>query len=274
MRIIVTGANGFIGRHLISSLKNDKAEVFAFNGDVLGFSETKEKYDIVVHLASVTGNENMSADRKKGFEVNVIGTYEIIKYCKKNKSSLILASTCGVYGETNYSYPISEESILNPTGDYSLSKFLSEELCRRNQSLNNLENCIILRLFNIYGKGQKKGFIIPDIIEAIDSNNVLKLRNPESVRDLVYVEDCVKAIKLSMELNGFHTFNISSGLPIRNREIVEMAEKILNISILVDLPLVQSKPSYSVGSYEKAKSILNWSPKIDFFHGLSEIILK
>jgi nucleoside-diphosphate-sugar epimerase len=67
LKIIVTGANGFIGRHLISSLKTDKAEVSAYNGDVLRFSEIQEKYDTVVHLASVTGNEYMNADRKKRF---------------------------------------------------------------------------------------------------------------------------------------------------------------------------------------------------------------
>ncbi|MCW7472047.1 NAD-dependent epimerase/dehydratase family protein [Leptospira levettii] len=272
MSILITGSTGFIGSHLVSSLRKKNYKISEYVGDIRNISKFVQKFDTVVHLASATGNIQMQRNRKDGFDINVIGTAEVLEYCNKMNASLIFASTCGVYGETTADSLLREDMELNPLGDYAMSKFLAEELCRRSQLTSQSKNCVVLRLFNVYGRGQRKGFLIPDILESVESGGKLKLRNPNAVRDFVYVNDCVNAIILSLNLKGFHILNISSAKAVSNIELVRVMESILNRPILVEVSSSNEHIGYSIGDNGLAANILNWHPTFDLYQGLSEIL--
>ena len=90
------------------------------------------------------------------------------------------------YGPPNY-IPVDENHLLSPHNPYSNTKYLSEEICRGYANDYNMD-IVSLRLFNIYGKGQKGNFLIPDILRQIDSGQVI-LNDPRPKRDYIHVSD-------------------------------------------------------------------------------------
>ena len=166
MKILVTGGNGFIGKHLIQELNSYDHKVFILESNVLNKSNlTKEientDFDVVIHLAGLS--HVMDHSPTLLYETNVIGSQNLVsaieKFCDGKK--ILLASTCHVY--ENSETPITELSPLGPKSHYGASKLAMEFICNSEAIKNKI---ISLRLFNCIGFGQKDSFIIPKIIKS------------------------------------------------------------------------------------------------------------
>jgi nucleoside-diphosphate-sugar epimerase len=168
MKILVTGASGFLGKELVSELKNKKHDVFEYSidggKDILNKIQLKESLkniDTVIHLAAILDNNN-----PKLWEINVLGTKNIIEECATSKvKKFILLSSTGVYGET--SATLNENSEVKPENLYEKSKYEAEQIVLNHQEelhVNVIRSAMILGP-NTYWKNMfkilEKGFPLP-----------------------------------------------------------------------------------------------------------------
>ena len=204
-RILVTGAEGFIGKYLLDELGNRGVEYLAT--DVISEEIVqKENYrkvsllhkeeirkvvrdyqpDVVVHLAAIAlvTHENIP----EIYEVNVCGTENLLSVLaeeQKNKTRVVLMSTAGVYG--NQDAEFYDESLpYKPSNHYSFSKMITEYLSKEYEESLDIK---IVRPFNIIGTGQKETFLIPKLVkyfaERVDR---IPLGNISSIRDYISVD--------------------------------------------------------------------------------------
>ena len=303
MNILVTGACGFIGSHIIEKLvkKNYKVKAFTFynsrgsngwidtidkkilkevdvvSGDVRDHDfvlNHSKKIDVVFHLAALIGIPYSYYAPKSYIETNVIGTYNVLNASKINKiSKVIITSTSEVYG-TAKSIPILEDHSLNAQSPYAASKIGADQLALSFYRSYNVPVTII-RPFNTFGPRQSARAIIPTIITQILRNNKnIKLGNLSPTRDFTYVEDTadsfVQTIK-NRNITG-ETINIGNNFEVSIKDIVNIMRKDFgyNFNIIEDpkrIRVKQSEVFRLVASNNKAKKILKWTPKYSGIKG-------
>ncbi len=220
-KILVTGANGFIGKVLSRRLIKLGHEVFGLArsqaGAVAGFKKffsqditqsfaLKEDFDFVFHLAAHNVTHVGEQARKIYNQVNVKGTRNVIKAV--NTRHFVFLSTAKVYCEQGK--PIRENSPLLPLYDYEKSKLAAEIICAKEISPKKL---IIFRPVNIVGKGQAEKGVIPVFLKKAKAGETLEvLGSCFAVLQYLYVEDAVDAFLKVIEddkISGI--YNLSSG---------------------------------------------------------------
>jgi nucleoside-diphosphate-sugar epimerase len=272
--LIVTGADGFIGKYLVNEFKKKKIKIFSVGrkfGD-LRKSIVWEKFPnakCIIHLASINKSNDIFSEIVKD---NILINMNVIKYCEKKKCKLIYASSL-VYGQDSKS-PIKEDDFSFFISNFNiLSKFISEKIFLIS-NLNFKTKIIILRLSNVYGYGQSNNFLIGNIICQIKKKK-LQLNNLIYKRDFIYVKDVVSAFyKAYTSKIDFGIFNICSGVPLSIKSIIKKIEKIFIKNFIINLKInKKNKKENKViyGDFTKAKKDLNWSPSYSINQGLLEI---
>ena len=176
-RVLITGANGFVGRHLVNALNGMDSSVTLLkdiNGNSLDIRKKDlikssldylSDVDVIYHLAAIASVNSSYENPHDTYETNVLGTLNILELCRLYDINKIVYASSYVYGKPHY-LPIDENHMTNPTNPYSRSKLIGEELCKSYHDDFGIE-CIVLRPFNIYGPGQRSDFLIPMIISCI-----------------------------------------------------------------------------------------------------------
>lgn len=297
MNILVTGACGFIGSHLVERLvkKGHNVKAFTFynprglNGwlDTLDKNITKEvkiisgdirdhdflinhskKIDAILHLAALIGIPYSYHAPKSYIETNVIGTYNVLNASKINNiSKTIITSTSEVYG-TAQSIPISENHPLNAQSPYAASKTGSDQLALSFYKSFKLPVTII-RPFNTFGPRQSTRAIIPTIItQVLNNNQSIKLGNLSPTRDFTFVEDTADGFIMALKSNKIagETINIGNNFEISIKEIIKIMQKEFgyNFKVVLDKKRVREKKSEVfrlIANNAKAKKLLNWKPR-------------
>lgn len=280
-RILVTGSGGFVGRNLVEELKKHDVEVITLtdhNGnriDVRDWQKVKKICDIdmVYHLAAQTYVPFSFENPRETYEVNVLGTLNILELCRLRDVEKIVFVSSYVYGQPRY-LPIDEEHPVQPTNPYMRSKVIGEELCGAYNNDFGL-NCIILRPFNIYGGGQSDDFLIPHILKQL-VNGEIELQDPEPRRDFLYIKEAIEACIKAGEYNGsdFEIFNIGSGVSYSVDEIVRKMINISGQNVAVNYQHKRRKKEIMnvVADIRKAREKLRWVPKINIDGGLNATI--
>ena len=272
--LIVTGADGFIGKYLTKEFKKKKIKIFSVGkkfGDLRKNSvwEKLPRTKCVIHLASINKSKNLFS---KILIDNILININVIKYCEKNKCRLIYSSSL-IYGEESKS-PIKEDNHISLINNFNiLSKFFSEKIFLAS-NLNFNTNLIILRLSNVYGHGQSNDFLIGNIISQIKKKK-LQLNNLIYERDFIYVKDVVSAFyKAYHSKINLGIFNICSGVPLSIKSIIKKIKKIFKINFtihLIDNKKNKKQNKVIYGDFAKAKKELNWFPRYSINQGLYEI---
>lgn len=276
----ITGSTGFIGSHLIVKLREVGINIFEISRsasqiDITSWEQVKNipAQEVLFHMAGVT-NISLSFEKPHYVYVNnVVGTLNMLEWCRKNDVKKMVFLSTFVYGVPQY-LPVDEEHPAAPTNPYSTSKLIAEEICQaycRDYGLN----IAVLRLFNVYGPGQKPDFVIPRIIEQLPTGKV-QLGASAPKRDFVYVDDVVDSIVSASlsEINGFEIFNIGSGISFSIKEIAAELSSLYfeatgnKVSVNYSDVLKKGDVADTVANIEKAKRVLNWNPKIDIKTGL------
>ena len=224
----MTGATGFVGRHLVEKLKSLGAKVISKDrqsgGDVVSDRLVTDDVDIVVHLAGRTFVVDAWNDPVDFYRVNALGTMNLLDQCRERKVPFIFISAY-IYGAPQQEL-ISEGHPVDPNNPYAFSKFAAEEACRFYNKVFGIPT-VIFRLFNVYGPGQSRHFLIPVVIDQAlsEQSDEVVVADLLPKRDYVYIDDVVDAICLGPALLNGKTYNVGSGQPKSVREVIEAVLK-------------------------------------------------
>lgn len=276
----VTGSSGFIGKYLVRKLKERGVKVFEISRSTNSIDVTDwEQFnkipgqEIIFHLAGITNIQEAFSNPRMVYFTNFTGTLNVLDWCRLHEIKKMIFISTFVYGAPQY-LPVDEEHPVSPNNPYSQSKLMGEELCKAYSRDYGID-ITILRLFNIYGPCHKGNFLIPRILEQLQSGKVV-LGNPVPKRDFLYISDVISAIIAASlsELKGCNIFNIGSGKSYSAQVIAnliadkysEMTGK--NVSIIYMKEQRKGEIEDTIADIEKAKEILKWSPEVDIETGI------
>lgn len=311
-KVIVTGADGFIGSHLTEALVRLGYEVKAFTfynsfnswgwldscdndvrgrfevfaGDIRdphGVEAAMKGCDAIIHLAALIAIPYSYHSPDAYLDTNIRGTLNVLQAARKlSINRIIHTSTSEVYGTAKF-VPITEDHSLSGQSPYSATKIAADQLAYSFFTSFNLP-VITLRPFNTYGPRQSARAVIPTIISQIAANQKeIKLGAVSPTRDFNYVADTVSGFIAALESDDGvgEVVNIGSNYEISILDTVRLIAKLMDrdVDIISDearFRPVKSEVDRLWACNKKAKSILNWQPKfagiVGFEKGLSNTI--
>lgn len=300
MKFIVTGGAGFIGSHLSRFLSNHNNEVIVIDdlcrGNLKNLKDIENKIDFqeisvlnldkmqkiaknidgIFHQAALGSVPQSFKEPEKYFQVNAIGTENILKLAKKHDCKVVYASSSSVYGnQTNF--PINENAEKNPLNPYGKSKLQSEKFAQ--EYANNGVKVIGLRYFNVFGIGQNPNYagVIPKFIEKLVQHKSPVIQGDgNQIRSFTFIDDVVKANMCAMQSNVKHAFINISGK--KTTSINELAKLMIQLSGL-SLDSIYEKPrdgdiKKSHADTSLAKKLINWESETSLEEGLQKIFPK
>jgi len=226
----ITGSKGVLGSKL---KKKIPLKFYEFHGNILNKKKVnqwiqKKDFDILIHLAALVPTNLVNKNYKKAYEVNVIGTNNLINSLikKENKPKwLFFSSTSHVYKPLDKFKKISEKSKLDPASKYGKTKILAEKLILKKLKKYPIKVCIG-RIFSFTEKKKKKPFIIPTIKKKLkNSKKKIVFKNINHFRDFLSTDDIISAIYILMKTSKFGIYNIGSGKKFDLRKIVKLFNK-------------------------------------------------
>ena len=270
--ILVTGADGFIGQHLVTALRSRGYSVQTHSrafGDLAHCSLEYMGISHVFHLAGKTFVPESWADPCSFYRNNVVATANVLEFCRRSRASLTFISSY-VYGAPQV-IPIPEDHPLQAFNPYSHSKILAEDVCSFYVRQHGIRVATV-RPFNIYGPGQGSQFLIPTLVrQAVTLNSkTIEVADSRPRRDFLYVSDLVALMLATLRPGIYGTYNAGSGVSTSIQEVVS----VLNSIGAVQKPLTSRGESRSVeildvvADIRKAECELHWKPEIDLATGL------
>lgn len=307
LRVLVTGAGGFIGSHLAEALVREGAKVRALvryssrgnwgNLDQLS-SEIRNSLevvlgdvrdpqfirshvrgcDVIFHLAALIGIPYSYEASESYVDTNLRGTLNILQAAREVQAGrTVITSTSEVYGTARYT-PIDEAHPLQAQSPYSASKIAADKLAESYHLSFELP-VVTVRPFNTYGPRQSSRAVIPTIVsQLLAGAETLQLGSVDPVRDLLYVADTVRgflAAGMAEQAVG-EVINLGTGQGI---SIADLARVIMGV-VGREVPIVHDaervRPEASevrllVAKYELARKILGWEPRVTLTEGLQKV---
>lgn len=290
MRVLITGANGFIGKNLALYLESQGYEVIRtdvsdsqINGDIaspefvfnsLGGLE----FDAIVHLAAITDIRKTLEDLYSCYRVNAFGTLSMLEVAaKKMVKRFIYASSANYYG-LPLELPVKETTPPNPRTPYDYSKVVGENLVKSYIVHRDLK-AVVLRSWKLFGEHDVATTAIPRFINACLRNEDIPLFNGGlDVTDPIYIRNYCEIVKLCLERNDAvgEAFNVGSGNRFSIREIAETVKELTGskskVNLLPPRSAAEATPMESYPSIEKLREKLGYTPSIGFREGLRRTI--
>lgn len=280
MKILVTGYSGFIGSYLIRRLHDLHAELILCdlqNGiNICNWNEVKDLkgFDIIIHLANLSFVPASFRDPKKFYEVNYLGTLNMLELCRLNKARMIYFSSY-MYGNPQYQ-PIDEQHRIEAYNPYAQTKVICESLCE-GYNRDFQVPVTVFRPFNIYGKGQNPDFLIPTIINQAKTGKIV-IKDDRPKRDYIHVTDIVEAVILALQTPNLQptlqTYNLGTGESHSVKEIIEIVRTLSEHEVDYECTR-EIRPNEvldTVADITKIKKELLWTPKISLIEGIKSMM--
>jgi NAD dependent epimerase/dehydratase len=305
--VLVTGAGGFIGGHLVEMLVAEGARVTAlvrYNSrnergtldwidpsvaaevevmlgelrDVESVSRAVQGAEVVLHLGAQIAIPYSYVNPRDFFEVNVLGTLNVAQAClAAGVERVVHTSTSEVYGSAQH-VPITERHPLEPQSPYAASKLAADKLMDSWHRSFNLP-VVVLRPFNTYGPRQSARAIIPTIISQALAGDTLRLGSLKPRRDLTFVRDTASAMiaaATSPETVG-ETIQLGTGEAVSVGEIVAAVGELMGKDLRPVLDEARVRPEHSevqllLSDPALARRRLGWAPTVTLREGLERTI--
>lgn len=308
MKVLVTGGTGFVGGHLIGSLRHEfgadvdicltskSGETSLSDLPVVPLDVTDEaavmsaiarfRPDHIIHLAGLAAVPAASAQANVAWQVHVFGTLNLANAILRHapECTLVFIGSGQVYGSTaRLGLPLTEQALLAPTNDYAVTK-AAADLALGAMAERGLR-CVRMRPFNHTGPGQSEEFVIPSFamqIARIESNQqppVIHVGNLDAERDFLDVRDVTTAyacvVARSEVLSHGMILNIASGIPRRVGDVLDRLIQISGTEIAIEQDSSRLRavdtPRF-VGDATRARDVLGWHPRCEFDETLRQIL--
>ncbi|MCD4708493.1 MAG: NAD(P)-dependent oxidoreductase [Candidatus Sabulitectum sp.] len=287
MKILVTGAAGFLGRRIASIASAMGNEVLGLDlvGDhcILKCDLSKENevsevlsgihFDAVIHLAGIRGNYRDMT------RVNVRGTTNLLNALQGNSECVVLASSCAVYGiPRDPDGCIHDDDPAVPITDYGKTMLKKEKIAEEICSLRDIP-LASARIFNLFGAEQSPGMMTSAVAQKLVGISRGKIRPPlqtgplHTLRDLIDVNDVAEAMVQMAAQRISGKFNLGTGIPRSGTEVVDTFQDILEMQVPVEVnsehnPMVEC----IYADISRVQSALGWEPLIPFRSTLVSIV--
>jgi len=292
-RVLITGAAGFLGSHLVDKFLSEGFEVIGMDNfitgspkniehlnehpnfkfiehDVTQFINIKENLDYILHFASPASPIDYLRIPIQTLKVGSLGTHNILGLARVKKARVLVASTSEVYGDP-LEHPQTEEyygnvNPIGPRGVYDEAKRFQEAMTMAYHNFHGIETRIV-RIFNTYGPRMRlnDGRVIPAFMgQILRGEDLTVFGDGSQTRSFCYVDDQVEGIFKLLFSNYHLPVNIGNPEEI---SILDFAQEIIKLTngkskiIFKDLPV--NDPMQRCPDISKAKKLLNWEPKID-----------
>lgn len=285
MRIVVTGASGFIGRHVVAELLQAGHRVETVHrGEALSLPAARHTRvdvlspearaavhgaDAVVHLA---GQGDVQASFEQPFEysrLNALGTLNVLEGLRQTGGHLVLASTQRIYAPA--SEPLREDAALAPTDPYAVSKLVAEQWCRMYAEQLGVPTTTV-RLFSVYGPGQVgqgTSGVVSIFLDRARRGEPLEVHSTQR-RDLTYVGDVARGVRLAIERphSAGRVYNIATGAGTSLEELARLVCRVAGSSSAVVPPPRGSSEGDRVADISLARRELGYTPMVDLEEGV------
>ncbi len=274
--VLVTGADGFIGRHLVPALAAQGHSVEKHtrrDGDIARASLSYAGITHVFHLAARTFVPESWTNPFAFYETNVLGTVNVLEFCRRHQASLTLVSSY-VYGEPRQ-LPVPELHPLQAFNPYAHTKILAEEAARYYAQQFGIRVAIV-RPFNVYGPGQGERFLIPSLIrQALSPNcDAIEIQDPRPRRDYLYVTDFTALLLKLLEHRPSDVYNAGSGQSVSIQQLVDLVNSLLSTTKSISSAGIarQEEILDVAADVRKAWEQLHWKPTTSLEAGVRKMV--
>ena len=292
MKVVVTGANGFVGLHTVRELLNVGYDVTAvdivdsklktqFGGNKRCTIRTAnildedlesliEEGDKVLHLAAVPRFAEAEENPQKAVRVNVEGTLNVVQTCIKKKAERLVYSSTGSVYSRNVPVPIREDAAREPDSVYGLTKKQAEDWII---FYGDRLPYVILRYGYVYGKGKDWG-AVGAFLKRLKEGKRPMVFGGKQTNDFIYVKDIVQANLLALETPYVrNAFNVGSSRATSIKDVCELCIKSMKSDLTMEIKPARAF-DFPVFVYDisKAQTLLGFDPKWNLFDGIEDIL--
>jgi GDP-4-dehydro-6-deoxy-D-mannose reductase len=281
-RVLVTGASGFVGTHLLALFGDEAvpAEADVTDQEAVARAVREVLPRAVIHLAALSSVADSWVAPAATWEVNAVGTVNVLEAVRRHRpeARVLFVSTEHVYGRTRQ-LPTSESAPVAPVSPYAASKAAAEVACA--QAAENGLDVVVARSFQHEGPGRDERFALGSWTRQLADfelagGGALRVGNLDVERDITDVRDVCRAYRLLLEaLVPAGVYNVASGVAVRLSRVVEILVALAQVAVTVEQDPGRLRPAdipVLCGDSSKLRRATGWKPEIPLEQTLADTL--